>query len=74
MQGSSLSHFNCILDPLELSSLHKCSLIHCEYLVLDLELFELCGISDSLSKHHQLVTLGGCRLLDEKVKIMSSSK
>jgi hypothetical protein len=26
--------------------------------------FELCDTSDSLSKHHRLVTLGGCRLLD----------
>jgi hypothetical protein len=33
--------------------------------VLDLSVLELCGTSDSSSKHHQLVTLGGCRLLDD---------
>jgi hypothetical protein len=36
----------------------------CEILVLDLSVLELCGTSDSSSKHHWLVTLGGCRLLD----------
>jgi hypothetical protein len=35
-----------------------------EILVLDLSVLELCGTSDSSSKHHRLVTLGGCRLLD----------
>jgi hypothetical protein len=33
-------------------------------LVLDLSVLELCGTSDSSSKHHRLVTLEGCRLLD----------
>jgi hypothetical protein len=33
--------------------------------VIDLSVLELCGTSDSSSKHHQLVTLGGCRLLDD---------
>jgi hypothetical protein len=37
----------------------------CEILVLDLSVLELCGTSDSTSKHHRLVTLGGCRLLDD---------
>jgi hypothetical protein len=32
--------------------------------VLDLSVLELCGTSDSSSKHHRLVTLGGCHLLD----------
>jgi len=32
--------------------------------VLDLSVLELCGTSDSSSKRHRLVTLGGCRLLD----------
>jgi hypothetical protein len=31
--------------------------------VLDLIVLELCGTSDSSSKHNRLVTLGGCRLL-----------
>jgi hypothetical protein len=31
--------------------------------VLDSSILELCGTSDSLSKRHRLVTLGGCRLL-----------
>jgi hypothetical protein len=35
----------------------------CEILVLDLIVLELCGTSDSSSKHNRLVTLGGCRLL-----------
>jgi hypothetical protein len=32
--------------------------------VLDSSVLELCGTSDSSSKHHRIVTLGGCRLLD----------
>jgi hypothetical protein len=32
--------------------------------VLDLSVLELCGTSDSSSKRHSLVTIGGCRLLD----------
>jgi hypothetical protein len=32
--------------------------------VLDLSVLELCGTRDSSSKHHRLVTLGGCCLLD----------
>jgi hypothetical protein len=36
----------------------------CEILVLDLIILELCGTSDSSRKRHQLVSLGGCRLLD----------
>jgi hypothetical protein len=32
--------------------------------VLDLGILELCATSDSSSKHHRLVNLGGCRLLD----------
>jgi hypothetical protein len=32
--------------------------------VLDLNVLELCGTSDSLIKCHRLVTLGGCHLLD----------
>jgi hypothetical protein len=36
----------------------------CEILVLDSSVLELCGTSDSSSKHHRIVTLGGCRLLD----------
>jgi hypothetical protein len=36
----------------------------CEILVLHLSVLELCGTSDSSSKRHQLVTLGGCCLLD----------
>jgi hypothetical protein len=32
--------------------------------VLDLSVLELCGTSDSSSKCHQLVTLGGYLLLD----------
>jgi hypothetical protein len=35
-----------------------------EILVLDLSVLELCGTSDCSSKHHQLVTLGDCHLLD----------
>jgi hypothetical protein len=40
----------------------------CEILVLDLSVLELCGTSDSSSKHHRLVTLGGCRLIDGLVE------
>jgi hypothetical protein len=36
----------------------------CEILMLDLSVLELCGTSDSSSKHHRLVTLGGSCLLD----------
>jgi hypothetical protein len=36
----------------------------CDILVLDSSVLELCGTSDSLSKRHRLVTLGGCHLLD----------
>jgi hypothetical protein len=32
--------------------------------VLDSSVLEFCGTSDSSSKRHRLVTLGGCRLLD----------
>jgi hypothetical protein len=32
--------------------------------VLNLSVLELCGTSDSSRKRHQLVTLGGCHLLD----------
>jgi hypothetical protein len=32
--------------------------------VLDSSVLELCVTSDSSSKRHRLVTLGGCRLLD----------
>jgi hypothetical protein len=32
--------------------------------MLDSSVLELCGTSDSSSKHLRLVTLGGCRLLD----------
>jgi hypothetical protein len=33
--------------------------------VLDFGVLVLCGTSDFSSKHHRLVTLGGCRLLDD---------
>jgi hypothetical protein len=36
----------------------------CEILMHDLSVLELCGTSDSSSKHHLIVTLGGCHLLD----------
>jgi hypothetical protein len=36
----------------------------CEILVVDSSVLELCGTSDSSSKRHRLVTLGGCRILD----------
>jgi hypothetical protein len=36
----------------------------CEVLVLDSSVLKLCGTSDSSSKRHRPVTLGGCRLLD----------
>jgi hypothetical protein len=32
--------------------------------VLDLSVLELCETSDFSSKHHRLVTLGSCHLLD----------
>jgi hypothetical protein len=32
--------------------------------VLDSSVPELCGTTDSSSKHHLLVTVGGCLLLD----------
>jgi hypothetical protein len=32
--------------------------------VLESSILELCGTSDSSTKRHRLVTLGGCRLLD----------
>jgi hypothetical protein len=32
--------------------------------VIDSSVLDLCGTSDSLSKHHRLVSLGGYRLLD----------
>jgi hypothetical protein len=32
--------------------------------VLDLSVLELCGTSDSSSKHDQFIALGGYRLLD----------
>jgi hypothetical protein len=32
--------------------------------VLDSSILELCDTSDSSSKRHRLVTLGGCHLLD----------
>jgi hypothetical protein len=32
--------------------------------VIDLSALELCGTSDSSSKRHRLINLGGCRLLD----------
>jgi hypothetical protein len=47
-------HTQALLDPLWV----------CEILVLDSSVLELCGTSDSSSKRHRLVTLGGCRLLD----------
>ena len=47
-------HTQAFLDPLWV----------CEILVLDSSVLELCGTSDSSSKRHRLVTLGGCRLLD----------
>jgi hypothetical protein len=36
----------------------------CEILVLDSSVLEISGPSDSSTKHHQLVTLGDCHLLD----------
>jgi hypothetical protein len=36
----------------------------CEILVLDSSVLELCGTSDSSTKCHQLVTLGGRSLVD----------
>jgi hypothetical protein len=36
----------------------------CDILVIDLSVLKLCGTNDSSSKHHRLVTLGGCCLLD----------
>jgi hypothetical protein len=47
-------HTQAFLDPLWV----------CEILVLDSNALELCGTSDSSSKRHRLITLGGCRLLD----------
>jgi hypothetical protein len=36
----------------------------CEILLIDLSVLDLCGTSDSLSKHHRLISIGGYRLLD----------
>jgi hypothetical protein len=48
-------HTQAFLDPLCV----------CEILVLDSSVLEFCGTSDPSSKRHRLVTLGGCRLLDD---------
>jgi hypothetical protein len=61
-------------SPLPSHTSIPCPLWVCEILVLDLSVLELCGTSDSSSKRHSLVTLGGCRILDCHTRFYAKTK